>query len=228
MYLDSTYFIYIVPALIISIWASANVKSAFSRYSSLRIQSGLTGAETARRVLEQNGVSDVRIERVSGSLSDHYDPRSKVIRLSETVYDASNAAAAGVAAHEAGHAVQHAEGYVPLKLRSEIIPVTSFGSKLSFPLILLGILFSSSSLYFLAYIGIALFSLTVLLQLVTLPVEFNASRRAVAALDMAGLSDEELKGTKKVLRAAALTYVAALVTAILQTLRLLSMVKRRR
>ncbi len=228
MYFDSTYLIYVVPALIISLWASANVRSAFSRYSSLRITSGLTGAETARRVLEQNGVLDVKIERVEGSLSDHYDPRTKVIRLSDSVYSASSAAAAGVAAHEAGHAVQHAEGYVPLKIRRQIIPVTNFGSRLSFPLILLGILFGSSSLYFLAYIGIALFSLTVLLQLVTLPVEFNASRRAVSALEMGGFNDEELRGTKKVLRAAALTYVAALITAVLQMLRLLTIVRRRR
>jgi Zn-dependent membrane protease YugP len=228
MYFDSTYLIYVVPALIISLWASANVHSAFSRYSSLRISSGLTGAETARRVLEQNGVLDVKIERVEGSLSDHYDPRTKVIRLSDSVYDASSAAAAGVAAHEAGHAVQHAEGYVPLKIRREIIPVTNFGSRLSLPLILLGILFGSSSLYFLAYIGIALFSLTVLLQLVTLPVEFNASRRAVSALEMGGFTDEELRGTKKVLSAAALTYVAALITAVLQMLRLLTIVRRRR
>lgn len=228
MYFDSTYLIYVIPALIISLWASANVRSAFSRYSSLRISSGLTGAETARRVLEQNGVSDVRIERVDGSLSDHYDPRTKVIRLSDSVYNASSAAAAGVAAHEAGHAVQHAEGYVPLKLRSQIIPVTNFGSRLALPLILLGILFGSSSLYFLAYVGIALFSLTVFLQLITLPVEFNASRRAVSALEMGGFTDEELKGTKKVLRAAALTYVAALITAIMQMLRLLTIVRRRR
>lgn len=219
MYWDSTIII-LIPAIIFSLIAQGMVKSAFSEYSKVRNGRGFTGADAARAILDSNGLSDVRIERVSGELTDHYDPRANVIRLSDSV------AAVGVAAHEAGHAVQYAEGYAPIKLRNAIIPVTQFGSSLSAPLVVLGIIFSWD---FLITAGILLFCAVVLFQAVTLPVEFNASGRALRILREGNfMEDDELKGAKSVLTAAALTYVAALVSALLSLVRLLFLRNRNR
>ena len=221
---DWTYVVLVLPCLILSLWASSNVNSTFKRYSSQFSSRRITGAEAAQRVLSANGVRDVRIDRVSGNLTDHFDPKTNVIRLSDNVFSSTSTAAIGVACHEAGHAVQYSEGYFPIKLRSAIIPITSFGSKLAMPLILLGLLFSyvGSFSYTLVYLGIACFGLSLVFQLVTLPVEFNASRRAISAIEQGGiLTEEEQKGAKKTLRAAALTYVAATATALAQLLRLI-------
>ena len=221
---DMTYVILVLPCLILSLWASSNVNSTFKRYSSQFSSRRITGAEAAQRVLSANGVRDVRIDRVSGNLTDHFDPKTNVIRLSDNVFSSTSTAAIGVACHEAGHAVQYSEGYFPIKLRSAIIPITNFGSKLAMPLILLGLLFSyvGSFSYTLVYLGIACFGLSLVFQLVTLPVEFNASRRAISAIEQGGiLTEEEQKGAKKTLRAAALTYVAATATALAQLLRLI-------
>ena len=221
---DWTYLVLVLPCMILAMWASANVNSTFKKYSSQHSYRNLTGAEAAQRVLRHNGVTGVRIERVSGNLTDHYDPRTNVIRLSDSVYSSTSTAAIGVAAHEAGHAVQYAQNYAPIKLRAAIIPITNLGSKLAMPLILAGILFTflGNFSYTLVTIGIAAFGLSVVFQLVTLPVEFNASRRAMDAIASAGLlSEEEQRGAKKTLQAAALTYVAATATAIAQLLRLL-------
>ncbi|MBR6559029.1 MAG: zinc metallopeptidase [Clostridia bacterium] len=228
-YIDAAY-VAVIIAAIFSLVMSFRVKSTFSKYSAVRLPSGMTGAEAARRVLDSHGLRDVRIERVSGDLTDHFDPRTNVIRLSDSVYGASTAAAVGVAAHEAGHAVQHSRHYFPLKIRNAMVPITNIGSRLSTPLILLGIVFSSSGSHFIgiAYLGIALFSLSVLFQLLTLPTEFNASKRAITSLRESGmLSGSELTASKKVLSAAAMTYVAATAVAITQFLRLLSIVSRR-
>lgn len=222
---DWTYVILVLPCLILSLWASANVNSTFKKYSKQYSLRRLTGAEAAQRVLSANGVSGVRIEHVSGNLTDHYDPRSNVIRLSDDVFSNTSTAAIGVACHEAGHAVQYAVGYAPIKLRAAIIPVTNFGSKLAMPLILLGILFSAfgSMSDTLIYLGIACFGLSLVFQLVTLPVEFNASRRALQSIEEGGLlTEEEQRGAKKTLTAAALTYVAATAVALAQLLRLLA------
>ena len=221
---DMTYIILVLPCIILSIWASANVNSTFKKFSKQFSSRRITGAEAARRVLAANGVSGVRIERVSGNLTDHFDPKTNVIRLSDSVYDASSVAAIGVAAHEAGHAVQYAQSYGPIKLRAAIIPVTTIGSKLAMPLILLGILFGVAGEYnyTLVYIGIACFALSLVFQLVTLPVEFNASRRALQAIESGELlTDEERRGARKTLTAAAMTYVAATAVALAQLLRLL-------
>ena len=221
---DWTYVVLVLPCLILSLWASSNVNSTFKRYSSQFSSRRITGAEAAQRVLSANGVRDVRIDRVSGNLTDHFDPKTNVIRLSDNVFSSTSTAAIGVACHEAGHAVQYSEGYFPIKLRSAIIPITNFGSKLAMPLILLGLLFSyvGSFSYTLVYLGIACFGLSLIFQLVTLPVEFNASRRAISAIEQGGiLTEEEQKGAKKTLRAAALTYVAATATALAQLLRLI-------
>lgn len=225
MYYYSSYLIYVLPALLISLAANIAVKSAFSKYS--KSFCTLTGAQAARRVLEMNGVTDVRIERVSGQLTDHYDPRTNVIRLSDSVYDTGSISAVGVASHEAGHAVQYAKGYHPIKWRSAILPVSQIGSQLSMPLLLLGIVFSFELLI---NLGIIFFCAALLFQLITLPVEFNASRRAVAAIEEGNLltSEEDVKGAKAVLRAAAMTYVAAVVVSVMQLLRLLSLASRRR
>ncbi|NLW74605.1 MAG: zinc metallopeptidase [Clostridiales bacterium] len=224
-YFDYT-FLLLIPALIFTIWAQINVSTTFNKMNKFR--TGMSGAEAARRILDANGLTHVRIERVSGRLTDHYDPRQSVIRLSESVYDNYSAGAVGVAAHEAGHAVQYAVGYAPIKLRTAIIPVTSFGSQAAMPLFLIGLIISAysttaSSLgYTLMMTGIIFFSLAVLFQVITLPVEFNASRRALAALEGSGmLGREELSASGKVLRAAALTYVAALAVALLNLLRLI-------
>lgn len=222
--LDWTYVVLVLPCLLLSLLASANVNSTFKKYSTQLSSRHITGADAARRVLSANGVSGVRIEPIRGNLTDHFDPRSNVIRLSENVYGSTSIAAIGVACHEAGHAVQYAREYVPMKVRAAIIPVTNFGSRLAMPLILLGLVFSTMS-YFgdtLVYLGIACFGLSVVFQLVTLPVEFNASRRAVQTIDSAGLlTEEEQRGAKKTLRAAAMTYVAATAVALSQLLRLL-------
>lgn len=218
---DWTYLVLVLPCLILAMWASSNVNSTFRKYASQRSVRGLTGAEAAQRVLRHNGVFNVRVERVSGNLTDHYDPRTNVIRLSDSVYGSTSTAAIGVAAHEAGHAVQYAQNYAPIKLRAAIIPITNLGSRLAMPLILLGILFSSFG-NTLVLLGIAAFGLSVVFQLVTLPVELDASRRAMNAIEAAGLlTPEEQQGAKKTLKAAALTYVAATATAIAQLLRLI-------
>ena len=231
MFFDWTYIVLVMPAVIFSLWASVKVNSTFKKYSSVRPLSGMTGAEAARRVLDANGLYNVRIERISGNLTDHFDPRTNVIRLSDSVYSASSTAAIGVAAHEAGHAIQYAKGYVPLKLRNAIIPATNLGSRLAMPLILLGLLFSSMGQHFVyvAYAGIICFALSTVFQLLTLPTEFNASRRALASIENAGLlSGQDLDGARKVLSAAAMTYVAALAVSIMQLLHLISIVGGRR
>ena len=220
---DWTYVILVLPCLLLSLWASANVNSTFRRYSTQYSYRNLTGAEAAQRVLAANGVTGVRIERISGNLTDHFDPRSNVIRLSDNVYGNTSTAAIGVACHEAGHAVQYAVGYAPIKLRAAIIPITNFGSKLAMPLILLGLVLETFGQfsYLLIYIGIACFALSLVFQLVTLPVEFNASGRAVKVLAASYLPEDEVRGVKAVLSAAALTYVAAALQAVLQLLRLI-------
>ncbi len=223
-YFDWTYVVLVLPCVVLSLWASANVNSTFKKYSRQFSRRNITGAEAAQRVLSANGVRNVRIERVSGNLTDHYDPRTNVIRLSDNVYGNTSTAAIGVACHEAGHAVQYAQNYAPIKLRAAIIPITNLGSKLAMPLILLGLLlsFGENFSYFFVYLGIACFSLSLAFQLVTLPVEFNASRRAMQAIEQGGLlSEDEQKGARKTLQAAALTYVAATATALAQLLRLL-------
>ena len=221
---DWTYVYLVLPCLIFSLWASAQVNLTFKRYSGQFSSRGITGADAAQRVLRANGVSGVRIERIGGNLTDHYDPTTNVIRLSDNVFSSTSTAAIGVACHEAGHAVQYAQGYAPIKLRAAIIPVTNFGSKLAMPLIILGVVFSSlgNTSSFFINLGIACFGLSVLFQLVTLPVEFNASHRALVAIEQNGiLTEEELAGARKTLRAAAMTYVAATATALAQLLRLL-------
>ena len=224
--IDYTYLILVVPALIIALIAQFRVKSAFARYSQERCVSGLTGAETARRILALNGITDIAIEHISGDLTDHYSPTEKVIRLSDSVYNAQTIAAVGVAAHECGHAVQYAVGYAPIKLRNAIIPVTNIGSTLSFPILLVGLILNFQPL---VLVGIALFSLVTIFQLLTLPVEFDASRRALKTIDERGmLTQEEFAGAKKVLSAAAMTYVAALLTSLAQLMRLLLLYGRRR
>lgn len=220
---DWTYLVIVLPCLILSMWASNKVNSTFKRYSTQRSMRGITGAEAAQRVLRANGVTNVRIERVSGNLTDHFDPKTNVIRLSDSVHSNTSTAAIGVACHEAGHAVQYAQNYAPIKLRAAIVPITNLGSQLAMPLILLGIVltFLGNFSYVLVYIGIACFSLSVIFQLVTLPVEFNASNRALRAIEQGNLlTDEELKGAKKTLSAAAMTYVAATAVAMAQLLRL--------
>ena len=217
-YFDWTVLI-VLPALVFTIWAQMKVNSTFNRYSKIYTSGRLTGAEAARRILDANGLYDVKIERVHGSLTDHYDPKKNVIRLSETVHDVSSVAAVGVAAHETGHAIQHARGYFPIRVRMAIIPVTRIGSMLSMPLFIIGLLLASSPFILL---GILLYSLITVFQLVTLPVEFNASRRAMQTLESQGiLHKEELDGAYSVLSAAAMTYVAALATSLLTLLRLL-------
>ena len=225
MYWDSTIII-LIPAIIFSIAAQIMVKSAFSEYSKVRNSRGLTGADAAREILDRNGLSNVRIEHISGSLTDHYDPKANVIRLSDDVYGSATVAAVGVAAHEAGHAVQYAEGYYPIKIRNAIIPVTRFGSSLSTPLVILGLVLSWD---FLITAGILLFCAVVLFQAITLPVEFNASGRALKTLRSSHfLEDDEMKGARSVLTAAAMTYVAAMLSALLSLVRLLVISGRRR
>ena len=225
-YYDIYYIVLVLPMVIFSLIASVKVKSAFKKYSGVHSIRGLTGAQAASEVLRFYGINDVRIEHVSGELTDHYDPKANVIRLSDKVYNSTSVASIGVACHEAGHAAQYAQGYVPVKLRSVIYPACSVGSKIGIPMAILGLIFSFN---FLVTLGIAFFGLAVFFQLVTLPVEFNASRRAVKVIDEMGiLQTEELKGTKKVLTAAALTYVASLAVSVANLLRLILLANRRR
>ncbi len=216
--LDWTYILVLIGA-VLSMIASAKVNSTFNKFSRVRSASGMTGAEAAQRILQQNGIYDVAVEHVSGNLTDHYDPKNKVLRLSDATYASDSVAAVGVAAHECGHALQHNVGYLPLRIRSAIVPAANIGSRLGIPIILLGVLLGSN--YFLIELGIWVFSLAVLFQIVTLPVEFNASNRAMVMMERYGiLGGDELRSTRKVLSAAAMTYVAAAASSILQLLRL--------
>lgn len=227
-YMDPTYVLVLV-GVIICMLASVKMNSTFRKYSRVRNHSGITGREAAEQILRQAGIYDVRIEHVSGNLTDHYDPRSKVLRLSDATYQNASVAALGVAAHECGHAIQHATGYVPLHIRGSLVPIVNFGSVIAWPLIIIGLFFSTSSSSLFLNLGILAFSLAVLFQIVTLPVEFNASRRAIRILGGSGLLYEnEVRATKKVLFAAALTYVAGAVSAILQLLRILMIANSRR
>ena len=222
---------YILPALLLTIVASIAVRSTYNRYSQVRSGAGITSTEAARRILDANGLSHVRIESIHGDLTDHFDPKAGVIRLSDTVRDSTSIAAIGVAAHECGHAIQYAKEYAPIRIRSAIVPATGVASRLAVPLVLIGTILSfyAERLLALAYAGIILFGICVLFQLITLPVEFNASRRAKEILVSEDiLSGREVVGVTKVLNAAAMTYVAALATSILQMIRLLGIVRRNR
>ncbi|MCL1845265.1 MAG: zinc metallopeptidase [Defluviitaleaceae bacterium] len=235
MMFDPLFIALVLPALAFTLIAQFMVKGRFNKYSKVRTQNGITGAQAAEQILREAGITDVRIEQTHGHLSDHFDPRGNVIRLSESVYGAATVAAVGVAAHEAGHAVQYARGYFPMKVRAAIIPVTNFGSRAAMPLIFIGILLGAASEatgpnvgMMLLNAGILLFSTVVVFQLVTLPVEFNASRRALVAINNNSmLTPQERVGSRKVLTAAALTYVAALALSIAQLLRFLAMARRR-
>lgn len=223
-YWDWYYYVTVIPALLFVLWAQLRVNSTFRKYSNLHNNRKITGARAAQYVLSRSGVSGVRIERVSGSLTDHYDPRENVIRLSETVYDSTSAAAVGVACHEAGHAVQYAENYAPIRFRAALIPVTNFACRLVLPLFIISILLAPALpfAWYLSDVCLVVFFLSTLLQVVTLPVEFNASRRAVRAIEDQGLlHGEELEGAKRVLSAAAMTYVAALALSLMQLFRFL-------
>lgn len=221
---DSTWFMLVLPALLFSMFAQMKIKSTFSKYLQVPSQTGLTGSQVARFILDKNGLYNVRIEPVAGSLTDHYDPRTEVVRLSQNVYGGSSIAAVSVAAHEVGHAIQHANSYFPLSLRSALAPIASFGSRLVWIFIFIGMIISP----FFINIGIALFLGVVLFQIVTLPVEFNASKRALEQLEAGIIDEESARGSKRVLNAAALTYVAATIVALAELLRLLAMFNRRR
>ncbi|MGN0509706.1 MAG: zinc metallopeptidase [Ruminococcus sp.] len=226
---DWTYLVFIVPCIIITLICQIKVQSTFSKYSKVRNSRNITGAQAAEYVLRQNGVTGVRIEHVAGSMTDHFDPRTNVIRLSDTVYNSNSVAAVGVACHEAGHAVQHAEGYLPNKIRGIILPLARVGSQLSWILILLGLIFTAKVGFVLLYIGIVLFSLSVLFTIATLPVEFNASKRALECIRESDLLyGDEYTGAKRTLQAAAMTYVASALTAIMQLLRLIIIARGRR
>ena len=227
-YWDPTYILVVIGAVICMI-ASARVKGTFNKYSQPRSMSGMNGAQVAQRVLQAAGIYDVQVRHVSGSLTDHYDPRTKTVNLSDPVYNATSVAALGVAAHECGHAIQHAKSYAPLSIRSALVPIANFGSMLAWPVILIGLLFNTRSSGLIIDIGILLFSAAVLFQLVTLPVEFDASRRALVMLRTQGiLADDELRYTRRVLKSAALTYVASAAAAILQLLRIILITNGRR
>ncbi len=231
MFFDWTYVVLVLPCVLLSLWASSRVNSTFEKYSKQFSRRGITGAQAAERVLRANGVTGVRIERVAGNLTDHYDPRTNVIRLSDPVYSSTSTASIGVACHEAGHAVQYARNYAPIKLRAAIIPITNLGSKLAMPLILIGLLLSvfETLSYGFVYLGIGCFGLSLVFQLVTLPVEFNASRRALQAIESGELlTQEEQAGARKTLSAAAMTYVAATAVSLAQLLRLLALFGGRR
>lgn len=222
MYFDWTYVVFVLPMVILSLIAQVKVKSTYTKYSRILSRRGLTAGQAARMILDRNDLRNVPVGRISGDLTDHFDPRTNSISLSDSVYGSTSVAAIGVAAHESGHAVQYAEGYAPLKFRNAIVPVTQFGAKLSTPLVILGLILS---IYPLAYAGIILFGAVVVFQLVTLPTEFNASRRALAVLEEGNYLDgEELRGAKKVLSAAAMTYVAALFMSLMSLLRLIVIV----
>ena len=225
-YCDYYYLILVVPALLLAIWAQVQVKTTYRKYSRVPNSRGMTGAYAAQAVLNFYGITDVRIERVSGNLTDHYDPRSKVIRLSDGVYNSSTVAAIGIACHEAGHAAQHAENYAPIKIRNAIIPVCNIGSTIGIPLALIGWIFSFSILI---YVGLGLYAAVFIFQVATLPVEFNASRRAIKVIDETQLlRDDEIGGAKKVLAAAAMTYVASMIVSLANLLRLLLRFSNRR
>ena len=227
-YWDPTYILVVIGAVICMI-ASARVKGTFNKYSQLRSMSGMNGAQVAQRVLQAAGIYDVQVRHVSGSLTDHYDPRTKTVNLTDPVYNATSVAALGVAAHECGHAIQHAKSYAPLSIRSALVPIANFGSMLAWPVILIGLFFNTRSSGLIIDIGILLFSAAVLFQLVTLPVEFDASRRALVMLRTQGiLADDELRYTRRVLKSAALTYVASAAAAILQLLRIILITNGRR
>lgn len=224
-FMDYWYIVLVIPAMIFTIIAQIMVKSTFNKYSKVISRQGITAAQVARRILDANNLGNISVERVSGNLTDHFDPKAGVIRLSDSVYNSASVAAIGVAAHEAGHAVQYGVGYLPMSIRSAIIPLCNIGSNLAMPLILLGILFTMPSL---SMLGVLMFGLAVLFQLVTLPVEFNASRRAVRIIEDSNMLDkEEVKGSQKVLTAAAMTYVAALAVSLANFLRLLFIVTGR-
>ena len=229
MYLDSTYLIFVLPAMLLAFWAQFKVNSTYEKFSKVQNHRGITGAEVAVKILNLHGIYNVRVEHISGKLSDHFDPRSNVIRLSDGVYSGTSVAALGVAAHETGHAIQHAKGYAPLKFRSTLVPAANIGAKIAWPLILVGLLINSQSSWWIIQAGIIAFSLAVLFQIVTLPVEFNASGRAIRILEDTGMMyGDEIKAARKVLSAAALTYVASAASSILQLLRLILLVGGRR
>ena len=228
MYFDPTYML-VILGVIICMMASAKMNSTFNKYSRVRNHSGMTGREAAEEILRRAGIYDVRVEHISGNLTDHYDPRSKVLRLSDATYNSTSVAAMGVAAHECGHAVQHETGYVPLKIRGALVPIANFGSTIAWTLIIIVLFFNSRSSALFLNLGILAFSLAVLFQIVTLPVEFNASNRAIRVLGSSGmLYEDEVKATRKVLTAAALTYVAGAASAILQLLRIILLTGNRR
>ncbi len=228
MYFDPTYVLVII-GVIICLAASAKMRSTFNKYSRVRSRSGMTGREAAEYVLRSAGIYDVRVEHVSGNLTDHYDPRTKTLRLSDATYNSQSVAAIGVAAHECGHAVQHAAGYAPLRFRGALVPIANLGSTIAWPLIIIGLLFTGQSSMMFLNLGIIAFSLAVLFQIVTLPVEFDASNRAVRVLGSTGLLyEDELRDTRKVLSAAALTYVAGAAASILQLLRIILLANSRR
>jgi len=226
IYFYYTGYSFLILSFLLSLIASINVKTTFNKYEKIKSKKNLTGAEAAMHVLRANNLTNIRIERVRGDLTDHFDPKTLTIRLSDKVYDSTSVAAIGVACHEAGHAVQHSEEYVPIKIRSAIIPICQFGSTISYPLILIGLIMSS---YPLAFAGVLLFSLMAIFQFITLPVEFNASKRAMETIKSSSLLyHDEQNGAKKVLSAAALTYVVALISTILQILRLLMIINNNR
>ncbi len=228
MFFDSTYILVLI-GVVICMLASSKMNSTFRRYSQVRNHSGMTGREAAERILSSAGIRDVRVEHVSGNLTDHYDPRNKVLRLSDATYNSTSVAAMGVAAHECGHAIQHATGYAPLSIRGALVPVANFGSSIAWPLIVIGLIMNSNMSVLLLNFGILAFSFAVLFQIVTLPVEFNASGRALKILGNSGmLYEDEVRDTRKVLTAAALTYVAGAASAILQLLRIILLANNRR
>lgn len=216
--MDLYYLILVIPAIILSLIAQASVKSTYAKYAKILSRRGMTGKDAAEQILQANGIFNIRVLPISGQLTDHYSPKEQVIRLSEGIYDGTSVAALGVAAHEVGHAIQYHQSYFPIRLRNAILPVANFGSGLAMPLVIIGLLLS---FYPLVQIGILFFGMVVLFQLLTLPVEFNASSRALKTLERGYLSQDELRGTKKVLKAAAMTYVAALATSLAQFLRLI-------
>lgn len=222
---DSTWFLLVLPAFLLALWAQIRVKGTYAKYSEVRSARGETASSVARRILDDHGLGYVQIEHISGNLTDHYDPSTNVVRLSDSVYSSTSIAAIGVAAHECGHAVQHAEEYGPLKIRNAVIPITKIGSTLAIPLFFAGLLLNFKALM---GVGVILFSLVAIFQLITLPVEYNASRRAFATIEERGiLLEDEVRGAKKVLSAAALTYVAALASTLAQLLRLILLSRRR-
>lgn len=233
-YYDPTYIFVIIGALL-CFWASSKVNTTYRKYAKIYSRSGMTGAQAAQRILRMSGINDVQIQHVSGELTDHYDPSHKVLRLSDSVYDSHSVAAIGVAAHECGHAVQHQKGYLPIKIRSLLVPIANFGSRLGLPLVVFGLILGldfqlpGGGYFSVTQIGIWLFSFAVLFQLVTLPVEFNASGRALKLLESCGImGEDEIDDCKKVLGAAALTYVAAAASSLLQLLRLIMISGNRR